>query len=206
MGAVRRKDYQLEDEEEILAFLDSQAHAFLSFVRTDGTPGIVAVNFVRAGRVIYFHGATEGEKMRALAERPQVALMAAKDFALLPSYFTAPEYACPASQYYKAVVVRGEARLLVDPVEKAAALQLLMEKLQPEGGHCPITAEDPLYRKQLATTGVVAVSMDEVSAKFKFGQNLPKRKRASIARQLEERGKPGDLATVEAMRAVKPLG
>lgn len=202
---MRRKDFEELDIRPIEQVLDAAPHGFLSFVRPDGTPGIVAVNFVRVGPVIYFHGSSEGEKMRSLAANPQVALMVAGAMSLVPSYFTSSELACPASQFYRAVVVRGSARIVRDLAEKATALQALMEKLQPEGGHAPIRATDSRYRKQLVTTAVVALSMEGVSAKFKLGQNLPRAKRASIARKLAERGRPGDVETATAMVEARPI-
>jgi predicted FMN-binding regulatory protein PaiB len=75
-----------------------------------------------------------------------------------------------------------------------------MEKLQPEGGYVPISADEPIYRKSLKTTGVVAIEIEEMTAKFKFGQNLPSSKREGLAERLEARGCPVDHATVEAMR------
>jgi nitroimidazol reductase NimA-like FMN-containing flavoprotein (pyridoxamine 5'-phosphate oxidase superfamily) len=205
MSEVRRKDYEQRDEAEILAFLDRATHGFLGFVRPDGSPGMVAVNFVCVGETIYFHGALEGEKMRSLAVNASVVLMVADDFSLIPSFFRVGDLACPATQYYKAVVVRGEARMVTSREERALALQALMEKLQPQGGYRPISATDPRYRKSLDTTAVVAVPMTEVTAKFKFGQNLPRRTRARVARQLRERDGQRDGETAEAMREVCPF-
>jgi uncharacterized protein len=204
MPEVRRKDYQYEDVVAIDAFLDASTHGMLGFTRRDGSPGMVALNFVRFGETLYFHGAPEGEKMRSLAADPRAVFMVTADFALVPSYFRSPKLACPATQYYKAVVVRGVVRSVESRQEKALALQSLMEKLQPDGGHEPIE-DNPLYRKSLDTTAVLALSMDEVTAKFKFGQNLPRRARAEVAEKLQARGEPGDTETVAAIREVCPF-
>ena len=205
MTRIRRKDYEQTDGATIRAFLDAATHGYLSFVRPDGSPGIIAVNFVRAGETIYFHGALEGEKMASLPLRPSVALMVADDFSLVPSFFRDPEFACPATQFYKAVIVRGDARIVSSLEEKAVALQALMEKLEPQGGYRPISAEDPGYESRLETVAVVAVPMAEVTAKFKFAQNLPRRARARVARQLLARDAPGDARSVQAMRDAKPF-
>jgi len=150
---------------------------------------------------LYFHGATEGEKMEALAADDRVSFVVAHDFSLVPSYFRDPKYACPATQYYKAVAIRGRARVVEDADEKARALQALMEKLQPEGGYVPISATEPLYRKSLQTTAVVAIEIERMTAKFKFGQNLPAAKREKVAERLTARGCPVDHETVAAMKA-----
>jgi nitroimidazol reductase NimA-like FMN-containing flavoprotein (pyridoxamine 5'-phosphate oxidase superfamily) len=205
MTEVRRKDYEHSDRDDMLAFLDAAAHGFLSFVRPDGSPGLVALNFARIEDTIYFRGAPDGEKMRSLQRDPRVTFMVADGFSLVPSYFRDPERACPATQYYKAVVVHGSARIVNAREEKASALQAIMEKLQPEGGYRPITASDRFYRKSIDTTAVVALPIVEMTAKFKFGQNLPKRKRALVADQLIVRGASRDAETAAAMRAAKPF-
>ncbi|MCC7364031.1 MAG: pyridoxamine 5'-phosphate oxidase family protein [Dehalococcoidia bacterium] len=205
MADVRRKDYEHTDRAELLDFLDAMPHGFLSFIRPDGSPGLVAVNYTRVGACLYFHGATEGEKMASFAADPRVTFMVADGFSLIPSTWRDPELACPATQFYKAVVVHGEARIVETREEKAAALQSLMEKLQPEGGHRPITATDPKYAKSLDTTAVIAIPLTDMTAKFKFGQNLPKRKRAAIAGQLTERATGRDTETAATMAAVCPF-
>jgi nitroimidazol reductase NimA-like FMN-containing flavoprotein (pyridoxamine 5'-phosphate oxidase superfamily) len=202
---VRRKDYEERDAARIRAFLDAATHGFLAFNRGGGSPGLVALNFARLGETLYFHGSPEGEKMRALAADPRVTFMVAEGFAFVPSYYVGPKLACPATQYYKAVIVRGEARALATREEKALALQALMEKLQPEGGYEPITPLSALYRKSLDTTAVLALPMTEVTAKFKFGQNRPARKRREIAGRLEARGGPRDAETAATMAAVCPF-
>lgn len=203
--SVRRKDYQFQRKAEILAFLDAMSHGFLAFIREDGSPGLVALNYVRAGGSLYFHSAHEGEKVRSLGADPRVTFMVADGFSIIPSYFRDPELACPASQYYKTVVIHGVVRFVETREERAAALQALMEKLQPEGGYRPIRAEDPFYWKSLDTTNVFALDLEDVTAKFKFGQNLPRRGRAAVARRLEARGEPIDHDTTAAMRAICPF-
>ena len=205
MSTVRRQDYEQTDGEAILAFLDQATHGFLGFTRPDGSPGMVAVNFVRVEQTIYFHGAMEGEKMRSLEQDPRVVLMVADDFSLIPSFLRTGDLACPATQYYKAVVLRGRSRIVGTRAERAFALQALMEKLQPEGGYRPISADDRRYRKSLDTTAVVAVPMEEVTAKFKFGQNLPRRVRAKVASQLDAREGPRDAETVQTMKDICPF-
>jgi nitroimidazol reductase NimA-like FMN-containing flavoprotein (pyridoxamine 5'-phosphate oxidase superfamily) len=200
MSEVRRKDYEMTDRAEMERLLGSVEYGFLGAVRPDGWPIVVPLNFVYLDGRLYFHGALEGEKMATLTRDGRVTFTAVEAFSLVPSYFRDPTLACPATQYYKSVVVRGRARAVHDVEEKARALQAIMEKLQPEGGHVPISASEPIYRKSLRTTAVVAVDVEEMTAKFKFGQNLPSSKRDAVAERLEARGCPVDHATVDAMR------
>lgn len=204
-GEVRRKDYEFAERDEVLAFVDAQSHGHLAFVRGDGSPGMVAVNFARVGEAIYFHGALEGEKAESLRREPRVTFMVDEGFSLIPSYFTGTELACPATQYYKAAVVHGRAVFVETRAEKALGLQALMTKLQPGGGYRPITGDDPVYVKSLDTVAVARIEIESLTAKFKFGQNLPNRKRAGVAAQLTERAAGKDLATVDAIRKVCPF-
>lgn len=200
-SVVRRADYEMTDRDRMERLLEEATHGYLGVAGPDGWPRVVPLNFVTLQGKLYFHGATEGEKMAFLTADDRVTFVVVEDFSLVPSYFNDPRLACPATQYYKAVDIRGRARIVSDLDEKAGALQALMEKLQPEGGHAPIAAGDPLYRKSLQTTAVVAIEIERMTAKFKFGQNLPASKRESVAGQLAARGCPIDHRTVEQMRS-----
>jgi nitroimidazol reductase NimA-like FMN-containing flavoprotein (pyridoxamine 5'-phosphate oxidase superfamily) len=163
------------------------------------------MNFVRVDEALYFHGSLEGEKAASIRREPRVTFMVDDDFSLIPSTFTNPELACPATQYYKAAVMHGRARYDEEPGAKAVALQALMEKMQPEGGYRPIAADDPVYRKSFESVGVIRLEIERLTAKFKFGQSLPYRKRANVAAQLVERDAGRDVESVEAIRDVCPF-
>ena len=193
------------DRELVESVLAEVGHGFLAIVTADGRPSAVPLNFVWLDGRVYFHGASEGEKMEAIAREPRVSFTIVDAGALIPSYFRHPRSACPATQYYRSVMVRGRARVVTDVEEKARALQALMEKLQPEGGHEAITAEAALYRKALRTTSVTAIEVECMSGKFKLGQNLSDRVRETVIRGLEERGGPGDSETAERMRKAVDL-
>lgn len=190
----------MAERAEMEGLLATAGHGYLGAVRPDGWPMVLPLNFVYVDGRVYFHGAAEGEKMASLVRDDRVTFTVAEDFSIVPSYFRDPRFACPATQYYKCVMIRGRARVVEDEGEKARALQAMMEKLQPEGGHEPIEAGSKLYRKSLRTTAVVAIEVEEMTGKFKFGQNLPTRKREEVAEKLAVRGCPIDHATVEAMR------
>ncbi|MNE27312.1 Pyridoxamine 5'-phosphate oxidase [compost metagenome] len=98
----------------------------------------------------------------------------------------------------------GQAKLVEDLNEKAAVMSLFMQKLQPEGGYIPITADDPRYRPGLKAVAVVRITPDELTAKFKFGQNLKEEGRAGVTRGLTERGGARDAETLEMMKKYCP--
>jgi len=197
---MRQTVYQTHEKAEIDRLLAEEGHGFLGITTPDGWPSVVPVNFVHLDGRVYFHGASEGEKMDSLGADPRVTFTVVRDLSVVPSYYQHPKFACPATQYYQSVMIRGRARFVETAEEKARVLQALMEKLQPEGGYEPITAEAPRYRKSLATTAVTAIEIERITGKFKFGQNLPRRKQESVADRLEQRGCPIDLTTGAVMR------
>lgn len=183
------------------ALLEEATFGFLGLAEDDdGYPVVLPVNFVCLGGDVVFHGSPDGGKMRALARDDRVTFTVAAAYSLIPSHFGGPSDACGASQYFVSVVIRGRARVVEDAVEKGAALNALMEKLQPEGGYRRISAEDPGYRASLDETAAVRIAVESMSARVKLGQGFSVERRERIISKLAERGRPADLKTIEAMR------
>lgn len=201
---MRRKEFTVEDPREIESFLQEMSFGFLGTVGPDGWSRVTPLNFVYDGRCIYFHGSRAGEKMKHLKQDPRVSFTVAKEYAIIPSYFTDPQLACPASAFFKSVMVRGLAEAVENPEEKASALTLFMEKLQPEGGYDPITAEDPKYTGQLKAVSLFKIVPKEISAKFKFGQNLTEPRFNDVTSGLEKRNLELDPETVSLMKRFCP--
>jgi uncharacterized protein len=201
---MRRKEFSISEQEEINQFLTGMSFGFLATEGDDGYPHLTPLNFAYCNGHIYFHGARAGQKMRELAAKKQVSFAVAKEYAIIPSYYSDPKLACPATAYFKSVHIRGTAEPIEDLNEKAEALTALMEKLQPEGGYTLISPKDPAYRPELKAVSVVRLTMDEITAKFKFGQNLEETRREEIRGKLTERGGALDAETAELMRKYCP--
>lgn len=201
---MRRKEFAIENEQEVTEFLREMSFGFLGSVGEDGWSRVTPLNFVYDGQNVYFHGSLAGEKMKHLARDPRVSFTVAKEYAIIPSYFTDPHLACPASAFFKSVMIRGNAERVEDPEEKAAALSLFMEKLQPEGGYDPIKADDPQYTGQLKAVALVKIVPEALSAKFKFGQNMNDAKFTKVVEGLEKRDAELDPETVELMKKFCP--
>lgn len=202
---MRRKEFKVEDPRELEEFLQSMSFGFLGTADPEGRPSVTPLNFVYDGANFYFHGSRAGSKMKQLRARPEVCFTVADEYALIPSYFSDPELACPATAYFKSVTAYGIAELVEDPAEKAAALSLFMRKLQPEGGYAPIGAEDERYRGQLKGVAVVRIVPESLTAKFKFGQNLQETERERMIGSLARRGGERDEETAEMMRKYCPF-
>jgi Predicted flavin-nucleotide-binding protein len=194
----------MTDHREIEQFLEESNYGFLSAVREDGRPSITPLNFVYADGAVYFHGSRVGDKMDAIRQNPQVAFAVAREYAIIPSYFTDPVMACPASAYFKSVVIAGNVEIVEDLGEKATALEAMMKKLQPEGGYAPISPDDPRYLPMLKGVSVLKLTPKSITAKFKFGQNLSDGKRSDVVAGLAERGLPLDKETADLMERYRP--
>ena len=197
---MRRKKRELTERDRLEALLSEIGHGTLASVGPDGWPVLRPLNFVLHDGAVYFHGAHKGEKMDVLADDDRVSFLAVKDYSIIPSFFTDPERACPATQYFRSVLARGRASVVDDPEEKALVLQALMEKLQPEGGFVPITADDPLYNSDIKGTAIIRMDVDEMVGKENLAQDQASTLRDSVETGLEERGTPLDAETLTAMR------
>lgn len=177
-------------------------HVHLASTRADGSPVLRAVHGVLLGEHLAFHAAPAGEKLEVLG-RPAV-VQAARVVAQIPSTFLDPERACPATTLYESAQAHGVVEELREPELKAAVLQALMERLQPEGGYAPLSASSPLYQKALAGLLVAAVRIASVDGKAKLMQHRSAADRARVMEQLWRRGAEGDPEAIEAIRAASP--
>ncbi|MFF2483698.1 pyridoxamine 5'-phosphate oxidase family protein [Paenibacillus sp. NPDC058071] len=200
---MKKNVYEV-DQSELDLFLSEMSFGFLGMTEADGRPAVTPLNYVYWNGRIYFHGSRAGEKMSRMSADARVSFCVAKEYAIIPSYFTDPIRACPASSYFKSAVIDGHAVLVDDLAEKAAVLQVLMEKLQPEGGYKPISAEDPVYRGSVKGVAVVRIDPARVSCKFKFGQNHTDEENEPIIEGLSKRGEGLDEETAALMRKYCP--
>ncbi|OPA80150.1 flavin-nucleotide-binding protein [Paenibacillus selenitireducens] len=201
---MRRKEFSIEEQQEIELFLAEMTFGFLGTLSEDGWPHITPLNFVYHEGDIYFHGSKIGDKMKQMKHDTRVTFSVAKEFALIPSYFTDPTYACPATAFFKSVLLKGTAHLVDDPSLKARVFTAFMQKLQPEGGYEPFNLEDPGYLRQINGVAMVRIQVESMSAKFKFGQNASESKRDQIVAGLSERQALYDEETIEMMKKYCP--
>lgn len=197
---MRRKEFEVDNLEECESFLHDRNDGVLTFKGNDGWPKAVPLNYAYAEGAVYFHGSKKGEKMSGMAEDPRAEFVVYEAHAFIPSYYSDPLMACPATVYFRSVRIRGRIEQVEEPAEKALALAALMAKMQPEGGHLPIDASDPKYVPQLKGVAVMRLVIEEMAGKFKFGQNLSEKKRGEVIAGLKTRGLDGDAGTIELMQ------
>jgi nitroimidazol reductase NimA-like FMN-containing flavoprotein (pyridoxamine 5'-phosphate oxidase superfamily) len=203
---MRKAEFFRMDRAEAVSLLDRANVVHVASTGDDGHPVLRTVHGVVVDGHLAWHGAPAGEKMESVGRDAVVS--AEETVASIPSFFWDEERACPATTYYRAAQVHGTIERVDEPVQKARALQALMSKLQPEGGHVPIASSHPrygeLYEKAVKGILVLRVSLERLEGKSKLGQNRSAEDRARLYERLWRRGTPMDVQAIEAIRAANP--
>ncbi|HEX2025239.1 MAG TPA: pyridoxamine 5'-phosphate oxidase family protein [Actinomycetota bacterium] len=146
------------DEETIFGILDAALICHIGLVE-DGQPFVIPMAFGRRDTTLFLHGATASRLLRTLTEGGPVCVTVTvlDGLVLARSGFN-------HSMNYRSVVVLGTARPL-DGEEKVEALRVITEHLAP--GRWDRLR--PPLDKELRATSVLAVPIEEASAKVRTG-------------------------------------
>jgi uncharacterized protein len=157
---VRREPHRgVYDRTAIDAVLDASLICHLAFVDAD-QPFAVPTLHARVGDVVYVHGSAAGRALRTLgAGAPACLTVTVVDGLVLA------RSAFEHSVNYRSVLLLGSLRAIDDPVEKSAALEAFTERLLP-GRWAEVRRPS---RKELAATSILAMPVDEASAKIRSG-------------------------------------
>ena len=145
--------------ETIDAILDAGLVGHLAFVRDD-QPFAIPMLYVRAGDTLYLHGS----RLSRLLKSAGAGIPVCFTVTLLDGLVLARS-AFHHSVNYRSVVVLGRAQPVGDEAEKRAALDALVEHVATGRTR---DARRP-NAKELAATEVLALGLDEASAKFRTG-------------------------------------
>ncbi|MCB1191545.1 MAG: pyridoxamine 5'-phosphate oxidase family protein [Leptospiraceae bacterium] len=190
---MRRNEFESNDKNKLEIFLKETKIGYLNILTPDGFPRSIPLNFVYSNDSIFFHGALDGEKFLQIQNLSPVTFHANRPYSMIPSYWVAKDYACPATTFFRSADLHGNIEILSDEEQKATILQMFMEKYQPEGGYKPIRLEDSLYRKSILETAVCCMTIERFSLKEKFGQNKSVEFRKKLIDLLKERNHGDDL-------------
>ena len=147
------------DRESIHAILDETLISHVGLVQ-DGQPVVIPMLHARLEERLYLHGSAASRLLRTLAGgAPVCATTTLVDGLVLA------RSAFHHSVNYRSVVVFGRARLVEPPAERRRALELFTERLVP--GRWPEVR--PPTRQELTGTRVLALPLDEASAKVRTG-------------------------------------
>jgi len=151
-----RGDY---DRATIDAILDAALVCHLGFV-SDGSPVVIPTLHGRVGDRLLVHGSAASRAVRTAGGGVEVCVTVTliDGLVLARSVFE-------HSVNYRSVVVFGRARLVSEPEDKLAGLRALTERLLPGRW------EDvrPPTRQELKATSLLALPIDEASAKLRAG-------------------------------------
>ena len=150
------------DRATVHAILDEALVCHLGFVYRD-QPFVIPTTFARDGETLFVHGAAASRTLKALA----TGLPACVTVTLVDGLVLA-RTAFHHSMNYRSVVVLGNAREVTARDEKLRALSLFVEKISP-GRASRVRSPN---EKELHATSVLALVLDEVSAKIRTG--MPK--------------------------------
>ncbi|HEY5266020.1 MAG TPA: pyridoxamine 5'-phosphate oxidase family protein [Acidimicrobiales bacterium] len=147
------------DEGVIFAILDEARMCHVAAI-VHGKPVALPTLHVREGRTLYLHGSPSNAVLKALVRGGEAFVTATlfDGLRLARSGFE-------SSIAYRSVVVVGAAREVVDDVEKAKVLNVIVDRVLPGRA----SEVRPLRDSELRLTMVVAVAIDEASAKVSSG-------------------------------------
>jgi uncharacterized protein len=147
------------DRTTIDAILDEALICHLAYV-VDGQPRVIPTIHARDGDVLYVHGSNASRTLRAAKGGTPVAV----EVTLVDGLVLARS-AFHHSMNYRSVVMYGTAREISDPDEKWRAQQALVEHVV----HGRSTDARMPNDRELNQTTILAVPLDEASAKIRTG-------------------------------------
>jgi hypothetical protein len=157
---VRRlTDRARYDRTTIHAILDEGLVCHVGFV-DEGQPFVIPSAYARVGERLVVHGSAASRMVKALAAgTPACVTVTLLDgLVLARSGFH-------HSMNYRSVLVVGTATELTEPVEKRRALDAIVEHVVPGR----VASVRPPSENELRATRVVALPLDEASAKVRTG-------------------------------------
>jgi hypothetical protein len=150
------------ERETVYRILDEGLVCHIGFV-ADGKPVVIPTGYGRKGDMLYVHGSPASRMFRALGEGADVCITVT----LLDGLVLARS-AFHHSMNYRSVVIFGKATLLEDPAAKREALHIFTEHVAP--GRWQEVRKPS--EKELRSTTVLAIPLEEVSAKVRTGPPL----------------------------------
>ena len=158
----RQPDRGRYDRDQVHAILDEGLVAHVGLVSGDG-PVVIPMLYGRDGDRLLLHGSTASRLMRGGAKGLDMCVTVT-----LVDGLVLARSAFHHSMNYRSVVVFGQATPITDLDERRAALDLLVDHIVP--GRGPDVR--PPSEKELRSTLVLALPLDECSVKLRTGPPL----------------------------------
>ena len=195
MQLIRK--FEIQSAKKIIEFLNTQPVGRIATIDAEGYPQVLPMNFVyiRANTTcmnsncviksdaVYMHSHPIGEKLDNIRRNSQVGFEVDRYICFLPSYYFHISDASQADTLYISVVIKGNALLVEDNIEKANALNALMEKYQKEGRYERL---EPNMRS-VREVSVIKIVPNEMHGKYKIGQHWTPAYRLKMAGNIIKR-------------------
>jgi hypothetical protein len=159
----RKRERGGYDRATIYAILDEALIAHVGIADEHGQPFVIPTLHARSGDVVYCHGSTASRTLRALAAGAPACLTVT-----LIDGLVLARAAMHHSANYRSAVLLGRATPVEDLDEKRAALRAVVEHIVP-GRWDDVRAPN---ENELKATSVLAIPIDEASAKVRSGGPL----------------------------------
>ena len=150
------------DKAQVCSILDQGFVCHVGFV-LDGQPYVLPTGYARVGDQIYIHGSAASRMLRTLDQGVDVCVTVT-----LVDGFVLARSAFHHSMNYRSVVVLGKARLVTGLEEKLEALRSFTNHMVP-GRWEEVRRPN---EQELKSTSVLALPLDEVSAKVRTGSPI----------------------------------
>ncbi|HEX5949762.1 MAG TPA: pyridoxamine 5'-phosphate oxidase family protein [Actinomycetota bacterium] len=148
------------DRATIDAIVDEALICHLAWVTDEGYPRVIPTIHARVGDTLYVHGSTASRTLRGIKQGREVCV----EITLLDGLVLARS-AFHHSMNYRSVVVYGHPREVVDPQEKDMAQRALVDHV----AHGRAAEARMPNQRELDQTTIVAIPLEEVSAKVRTG-------------------------------------
>lgn len=191
--------FQIKSEHRIIDFLNSQPVGRISSIDIEGFPQVIPMNFVFVkskhemkinkrstpinSNAIYMHSHPFGEKIENIKRNSKVGFEVDQHVCFLPSYYFHPTDASQADTLYISVVIKGNASMIDDDIEKAFALNMLMQKYQTEGFYESLDQ----FMRSVRAVSVIKVVPQDIRGKYKIGQHWTSNYRLKMAEKIIKR-------------------
>lgn len=147
------------DRETVYGILDAAIVCHVGFT-VDSQPYVIPTNFGRSGDTLYLHGSSVSRMLKQLGEGIPVCVTVTHLDGLVLA-----RSAFHHSVNYRSVVILGTARVVESPAEKMEALRIFTEHVL-KGRWDDVRQPN---EQELKATAVLALPMEEVSAKIRTG-------------------------------------
>lgn len=161
MFPIRLQKRECTDQAKIQSFLWNAKTGFLGLSAND-IPYVIPLNFICLGESIYFHGASEGQKINYIRQNPQACFTVSEEFGTMTSPIPAH-----TDTSYMSVMIFGQLEFVTLLDEAAEAMQSMLDKYVPGYYEQPLAKSHlDKYKSSLGSrTLVFKLNIQSITAK-----------------------------------------